>query len=496
MRSVRKRPCAIVWFRQDLRLGDNPALRAAVERGLTVIPLYVWAPEEEGDWAPGGASRWWLHHSLAALDAHLRAGGSRLILRQGPSLAALPAIARSTGAIAVFWNRRYEPDIRDRDASVQEALRRNGIEAESFNGSLLREPWAIRNRSGKPFQVFTPFWRHCLALPDPPEPLPAPRTLPSPRTWPASVALSALSLEPKLNWAAGLRAAWRPGEAGAAAHLSQFLRGGFASYADDRDRPGLAGTSRLSPHLHFGEISPRQIWHALKRRTEGAQGSSAPRLASSTLAVNGWRSCRFVAELGWREFSHHLLYHFPHTVAQPLRSEFGRFRWRSNPAWLRAWQRGQTGYPLVDAGMRELWATGWMHNRVRMVVASFLVKDLLVSWLEGARWFWDTLVDADLAQNTLGWQWTAGCGADAAPFFRIFNPSSQGKKFDPEGAYVRRWVPELAALPAEWIHEPHTAPPEALARAGVSLGKDYPAPIVSHTIAREVALEAYARIRS
>jgi deoxyribodipyrimidine photo-lyase len=299
------------------------------------------------------------------------------------------------------------------------------------------------------------------------------------------LALDELKLEPKINWAEGMHATWQPGEAGAAACLRSFSTKAFDHYTDQRNRPDLPGTSRLSPHLHFGEISPRQIWQGLAR------------LASKRgLPVAKWRGSQFVAEIGWREFAHHLLFHFPHTPTEPLRAHFKKFPWRKDPAWLRAWQTGHTGYPIVDAGMRELWATGWMHNRVRMIVASFLVKDLLLPWPEGARWFWDTLVDADLAQNTLGWQWTAGCGADAAPYFRVFNPVSQGVKFDPHGDYVRRRCPELAKLPTAWIHQPDKAPPGILRAAGVELGRTYPEPIVNHAIAREIALEAFARIQS
>ena len=313
------------------------------------------------------------------------------------------------------------------------------------------------------------------------EPLPAPRKLTAPPQRPASLPLAALELEPKLAWTDGLRAAWQPGSAGAKAELQ---RDGLLTYDAGRNRLDRVGTSRLSPHLHFGEISPRQVWQAARRFAE-----------SQSIPAMVWRRWQFLAELGWREFAHHLLFHFPHTAEQPLRPEFARFPWRKNAAWLRAWQRGQTGYPFVDAGMRELWTTGWMHNRVRMVVASFLTKNLLLPWQEGARWFWETLVDADLASNTLGWQWTAGCGADAAPFFRIFNPVSQGEKFDPEGSYVRRWVPELARLPAAWIHRPSEAPPAVLAAAGVELGRTYPHRVVSPLISREVALEAYQRMR-
>ncbi|HXG48311.1 MAG TPA: deoxyribodipyrimidine photo-lyase [Methylomirabilota bacterium] len=501
-------PATVVWLRLDLRLADHPALHAAIRRGGPVIPLFCHAPEEEAPWEPGAASRWWLHQSLRALDASLQERGSRLILRRGPSLETLLAVAKETGAKAILWSHRYEPAMTARDAKIKEALRTIGLEAESFNAALLHEPWTVQNLGGKPFQVFTPFWKHCLAKPDPPEPLPAPGRLPAPKAWPSSLDLAGLELEPKIAWADGLRATWQPGEAGAQARLQRFVAAALAAYSADRDRPDLAGTSRLSPHLHFGEISPRQIWHALRRaddsRDEPAKapqdgaGSPAPRLdaaASRGSPARAWRTSRFLAEVGWREFAHHLLYHFPHTPTAPLRPEFTRFPWRQEAGWLKAWQKGRTGFPIVDAGMRELWATGWMHNRVRMIVASFLVKDLLITWQEGARWFWDTLVDADLAQNTLGWQWSAGCGADAAPFFRVFNPVSQGEKFDPHGAYVRRWCPELAKLPDAWIHQPDKAPRETLDRAAIEIGRTYPRPIVSHAIARQIALEAFASLK-
>jgi deoxyribodipyrimidine photo-lyase len=421
---------------------------------------------------------------LVALDTRLRKIGSRLVIRRGPALEVLRTLARETDAGAVLWSRRYEPVVRDRDGTLERALRAEGLQTESFNGALLHEPWTIRNQGGKPFQVFTAFWRHCLAKPDPDVPLPAPKRMTAPARFPKSLALAELELEPRVKWAEGFRAVWQPGEAGAAMALKQFLAHTFDDYSEQRNRPDVVGTSRLSPHLHFGEISPRQIWHDLKKVA-----------AERGLPQVQWRGSQFLAELGWREFAHHLLYHFPHTPTQPLRKEFKRFPWRKDAAWLKAWQKGRTGYPIVDAGMRELWATGWMHNRVRMIAASFLVKDLLISWQEGARWFWDTLVDADLAQNTLGWQWVAGCGADAAPYFRIFNPVTQGGRFDPNGNYVRRWCPELARLPAEWMHQPHQAPMDVLSTAKVELGRDYPNPIVNHTIAREVALDAYERIK-
>ena len=474
----------LVWLRLDLRLEDNPALHAAAKRGGPVVPVFIWAPEEEAPWAPGGASRWWLHQSLKALDGELRSIGSRLVIRRGPTLESLRALARESGAGAVLWNRRYEPAVIARDAKVKEALRGDGLTVESFNAALLREPWTIENKSGKPFQVFTPFWKHCLALPEPAKPLASPKKMPAPDAWPKSTALEALGLEPKPDWAAGFRKAWQPGEAGAGAALEGFLKGAIDDYTEQRNRPDVAGTSRLSPHLHFGEISPRQIWHGLARTAEKRGWPAAK-----------WRGSQFLTEIGWREFSHHLLFHFPRTPGEPLREPFKNFPWRKDAAWLKAWQGGRTGYPIVDAGMRELWATGWMHNRVRMIAASFLVKDLLISWQEGAAWFWDTLVDADLAQNTMGWQWTAGCGADAAPYFRVFNPLLQGGKFDPRGDYVRRWCPELVKLPDKWIHQPGEAPAAILRAAGVELGRDYPEPVVSHAIAREVALEAFARMK-
>jgi deoxyribodipyrimidine photo-lyase len=477
---------SLVWFRQDLRLDDHAALHAAIQRGGPVIPVFIWAPDEAADWPPGSASRWWLHQSLTCLAAQLRQCGSRLLIRQGDSLSALQALQRETGAAAIFWNRRYEPAITARDARLKTTLQQQGITVESCDGALLFEPGQVCNKQGKPFQVFTPFWKACLALPEAANPLPAPVHLPTPDVWPASQPLANLELEPKIDWAAGMRAAWRPGEAGAHEQMQRFLDESLIGYAEKRNRPDVAGSSRLSPYLHFGEISPRRLWHRVQAQILTCEGEGERLQPGAEV---------YQRELGWREFAYHLLYHFPHTVASPLREEFAAFPWQDNPARLRAWQRGKTGYPLVDAGMRELWTTGWIHNRVRMVVASFLVKDLLISWRAGASWFWDTLVDADLANNTLGWQWSAGCGADAAPFFRIFNPVLQGLKCDPQGDYVRRWVPELAALPKMWMHKPWQAPREILTAAGVELGRTYPVPIVDHRQARERALAALATIR-
>lgn len=466
----------IVWFRQDLRLHDNPALAAAIARGGPVVPVYILDDAGEGRWTPGGASRWWLHHSLAALDAALRERGSRLLLARGESGAVLSELIKATGADAVYWNRRYEPVVIARDKELKTGL---GVETKSFNAALLFEPHTVQNKAGNPFQVFTPYWRHCLSLKvEEPVKLPA-GALPAPAKWPKSLALDELGLLPAIKWDAGFAKAWTPGEAGAQARLRQFVGAAMADYADRRNRPDIDGTSALSPYLHFGDLGPRQVWAAVKASAKGS-GVFPPNRGAQV----------FLSEVGWREFAHHLLYHFPHTPIQPLREDFAQFPWQRNAKQLRAWQCGQTGYPIVDAGMRQLWTTGWMHNRVRMIVASFLVKHLRISWQEGAAWFWDTLVDADLASNTLGWQWTAGCGADAAPYFRIFNPILQGGKFDPEGTYVRRWVPELAKLSAEFIHQPWEAPMDVLAEAGVTLGRDYPQPFVNHGEARAAALAA------
>jgi deoxyribodipyrimidine photo-lyase len=482
-----------VWFRQDLRLADNPALDAACRRG-PIVPVFIWAPtrEEEGDWPPGGASRWWLHHALKSLDESLRRIGSSLIIRRGPSLEALWQLVRETGARAVVWNRRYEPAAIERDKIVKAALRLDGIEVESFNASLLWEPWEVLKKDGTPFKVFTPFWRNAMEMPEPAAPLPAPGFI-VPSQLPGSEPLDSLELLPKIPWDTGLRQTWNPSETSAHLRLAHFLDAAVKTYGPDRDRPDLDGTSTMSPHLHHGTISPRQIWHTtvpvIRQMERSDPATKEPR-------DSAWH---FLREVGWREFGYHLLYHFPHTPTQPLNERFKAFPWADGPAamaQLHAWQRGRTGYPLIDAGMRQLWHTGWMHNRVRMVVGSFLVKDLLLSWSHGAAWFWDTLVDADLASNTLGWQWVGGCGADAAPYFRVFNPMGQGEKFDPSGAYVRRWVPELANLSDKWIHRPWEAPPMELAAAGVELGVTYPKPLVDHGQARDRALEAFSRIKT
>jgi deoxyribodipyrimidine photo-lyase len=473
---------ALLWLRQDFRLTDHPALLAALREHAPIIPVFISSPEEEGRWPPGSASRWWLHQSLTQLSAALRERGSHLIIRRGPTVSVLGELVNETGATAVYWHRRYEPTALALERTVQTALQKQGVATASCNGSLLFEPGTVRTQNGTPYQVFTAFWKACLKQPAPAAPEEAPAVIPAPPRWPKSLKLADLELEPKIDWAGGLRDHWQPGEVGAGEHLKRFLGEALDDYPTGRDRPDQRGTSRLSPHLHFGEISIRQVWAAIHDQ-RGTSRKQAEALS------------RYGAELGWREFAHHLLFHFPHTTDEPLRQEYARFPWVKNRSHLAAWQRGQTGYPIVDAGMRELWHTGWMHNRVRMIVASFLVKDLLIPWQDGAAWFWDTLVDADLANNTLGWQWTAGCGADAAPYFRIFNPVTQGEKFDPQGEYVRRWVPELADLPNPWIHQPWQAPQLMLINARVELGKTYPTPMVDHGTARKKALAALAEIK-
>lgn len=464
-------------------MADHPALTAAIERGGPVIPVFIQAADEEGAWRPGEASDWWLHQSLRQLDQSLKKLGSKLILRSGRSLQELNRLIAETNATAVYWNRRYEPAVIARDKDVKASLKEAGIEAESFNGHLLFEPWEVSTGAGRPYQVFTAFWKACLAKPAPHRPVSAPERMPRPRQWPESIPLDDLHLEPTRPWASGLRQAWTPGCIAAADRLASFLSDSIRDYSTARDLPAESGTSRLSPYLHFGEISARQIWHAIHDSLKSRTGT-LPDGAET-----------YLKELGWREFAHHLLYHFPATTDHPLRSEFSRFPWEDNQEGLRAWQQGSTGYPIVDAGMRELWSTGWMHNRVRMIVASFLVKDLRLHWKLGADWFWDTLVDADLANNTLGWQWSAGCGADAAPYFRVFNPVLQSQKFDPDGQYLRRWIPELQKLDNKWLHAPWTAPDEVLRAAEVELGGTYPGPIVDHSQARALALKAFDQIR-
>jgi deoxyribodipyrimidine photo-lyase len=469
----------LLWFRDDLRLADNRTVDAAARSGTPVVPVFV-LDEESGLRPRGGASRWWLHGSLDALGQSLRARGSRLTLRRGAAETVLPALAGESGAAAVLWARSWEPETQAQDRRIEAALRERGIEAKTFPGNLLIDPQEMATKGGGAFKVFTPFWNALRARYRPAPPEPAPGRLTEPERWPASEALESWRLRPREpDWAGGFRI-WTPGEAGAVAQLARFLEHRLTGYAGDRNRPDLPGTARLSPHLAFGEISAAQVWRTIEDAV--ARGAAPARDGEAILR-----------ELGWREFCRHLLSHYPELPSRSWRDEFERFPWRSDAAALRAWQRGQTGYPIVDAGMRELWATGWMHNRVRMIVASFLTKHLLIDWRAGEAWFWDTLVDADLANNAANWQWVAGSGADAAPYFRIFNPVLQGARFDPDGEYVKRWIPELARLPAPDIHRPWSY--DRLGPAGVVLGKTYPHPIVDHAAARRRALEAYARVK-
>lgn len=467
----------IVWLRRDLRIADNPALQAAVARGAPVIPLFIL--DEDTGWPLGGAARWWLNGSLTALAAKLAKLGTTLIMRRGAPDKVLRAIVQETGAATVLWNRCYEPAVIARDKAIKSDLQKGGISAESFNGALLFEPWELKTQAGNPFKVFTPFWRTAVSAPAPRKPLPAPKKIHGYGGKVTSDVLTSWKLPPvKPDWAVGLRDTWIPGEAAAQDHLNKFHEETVTEYVKSRDIPGETGTSRLSPYLAFGEISPHQVWHQANHWEPGAGQAG------------------FMRQIIWREFSAHLLYHFPQMPEAPLRPAFADFPWTRDKKALRAWQQGHTGYPIVDAGMRQLWHTGWMHNRVRMVVASFLVKHLLLPWRTGEDWFWDTLVDADLANNAANWQWVAGCGTDAAPYFRVFNPVLQGEKFDGDGAYVRRWVPEIAGLPDAWLHKPWEAPDMELKKAGVVLGKTYPAPIVDHKTARIRALAAFKKIRT
>ncbi|MGE9291069.1 MAG: cryptochrome/photolyase family protein [Puniceicoccales bacterium] len=469
----------IVWFRKDLRIRDNAALAAAMAEDRPILPVFIWEEREEGDWSPGSASRLFLQEALASLGKDLRSHGLKLILRSGRSQEVLASLLEETGAEGVYWNRRYTPFALRVDAEVKKWLREQNRVAESFNASLLFEPWTLSTQQGKPYQVFTPYWKSARRV-ERPEPVKVDlRKLKLPGSFPKSETLDALGLVPDHPWVDKVSQYWEVGEQAALDRLREFLRQDVEDYREARDIPSVRGTSKLSGYLHWGLIGPRQIWQELieagKEESAGGQ-------------------C-FLAEIGWREFAYHVLYHFPDTPDRPLREKYEDFPWEEKSEVLELWRKGRTGYPIVDAGMRQLWEEGWMHNRVRMIVGSFLVKHLLHSWSHGARWFWDCLVDADLASNTLGWQWSGGCGADAAPYFRVFNPMTQGEKFDPEGEYVRRYVPELANLPASVIHQPWEASDRVLREAGVRLGHDYPRPMIDHRQGRERALKAFEKVK-
>ncbi len=453
-------------------------MEAALNEGGQVLCVYVHAPDDEAPWQPGGASNWWLHHSLAALDARLRERGAYLLVRRGAAREVIPGLIDEVGADSIYWNRLYDPRLIERDKDVKQALDERGIRVHSFNANLLIEPWQVKTSQGDPYKVFTPYWRNVRAQLRPQPPIPAPKHVPTPKQ-PDGLEIGQLGLLATNGRDSEFPKHWTPGEDGARALANRLCEQVVTQYAACRDRPDKDGTSKLSAHLHFGEIGPRQLFWQLHEQ------AATQKLQHLSAAMEP-----YLRELGWREFSHHLLYHFPHIPEKNLNEKFDAFPWAPEDAEsLARWQHGRTGIPIIDAGMRQLRASGWMHNRVRMIVASFLTKNLRQHWLHGARWFWHTLVDADLANNTQGWQWTAGCGADAAPYFRIFNPVTQGRRFDPHGQYVRRWVVELRDIPSDSIHEPWENQ-ELLARTG------YPEPLVDLRQSRAAALQAYQRMRA
>ncbi len=478
--TAKKEP-VILWFRKDLRLADNRALLAAKDRGGPVIPVYIADENPLLTGALGAAQEWWLHHSLEALARTLEQAGSKLILRRGNAESVLKSLLKETGATAIFWNRRYEPHGVAVDSEIKKRFRDDGFEVESFAGYLLHEPSKLKTKSGGPYRVYTPFWRAFEGGDEPTEPAAAPKTLPSPSSWPKSDTLDSWKLLPsKPDWAKDFSDVWTPGEAGAAENLKTFIEDALKGYEEGRDFPAKPATSMLSPHLTMGEISPAQVWDATR---------GLPRnIASNDLS-------RFRKEIVWREFCYHLLFHFPELDEKNWNSSFDAFEWHTDSAKFTAWTKGMTGYPIVDAGMRQLWKHGVMHNRVRMITASFLIKHLLIDWRMGEKWFRDTLVDADPASNPANWQWVAGSGADASPFFRIFNPILQGEKFDPDGDYVKTFVPELENLDKKFIHKPFDAPKEVLKKAGIELGKTYPKPLVDHNEARQKALAVYSDMK-
>ncbi len=465
----------LVWFRQDLRLRDNPALAHAAASG-SVIPVYIVDDTHAQQWQPGSASNWWLHQSLCALNESLN---GNLLFFKGDPLQIIPDIISQTQIEQVVWNRCYEPWQIRRDKTLKAQLQNVGIQCQSFNGNLLWEPWQLTKQDGSPYKVFTPFYKKCLQHQTPRFPVPKSESIQYYHHTLSSLPLAELALMPSINWYQAFTKHWRPGEEGAGFILSQFLNNNIADYANNRNIPSVNGTSCLSAHLHFGELSPHQVWYAAEQITAADVEQCEP----------------FRRQLVWREFSYYLLYHFPSFPEKNFNARFDHFPWSKDDNLLIAWQQGKTGIPIIDAGMRELWQTGYMHNRVRMIVASFLVKNLLQDWREGAAWFWDCLLDADLANNSASWQWVAGSGADAAPYFRIFNPVLQGKKFDPDGEYVKRFCPELGSLPSKYIHNPWEASADFLQQHHILLDQTYPSPIVDLKQSRQRALDAFHQIK-
>lgn len=467
---------ALVWFRNDLRLDDNDAVLWALDNGYIILPYFHYDKSDD-HWAAGGATKWWLHHALKDFANQIHDLGGTLILGDSATPAGLELTntIKKYAVSTVLWNRSYEPAHINRDSLIKASLKEQGLHVQSFNSNLLFEPTKVATKSGTPFKVFTPFWkslREEKISPAPPLDKKALKWVTA-----SSATLESYDLLPKITWDTGMQSSWAPSRKGALDKITSFLPQKAALYPEHRDRPDLEGTSKLSPYLHFGQIGPRELLISLRAK-------------ANPLIENG-----ITRQLFWREFANHLLYHFPHTPTQPLYEKYANFPWDENEAFLTAWQEGKTGYPIVDAAMRELWHTGWMHNRARMIVGSVLVKHLLQPWQAGASWFWDTLVDANLANNTFGWQWIGGCGADGAPYFRVFNPITQGQKFDKTGEYVRKWCPELAKVPLKYLHCPFDAPPLELAAAGVTLGQNYPYPVVDHATGRKRALGAFQKFK-
>ncbi|MEO0575582.1 MAG: deoxyribodipyrimidine photo-lyase [Pseudomonadota bacterium] len=472
------RTTGLVWLRRDLRIADNPALHAAVTECDAVIVLYI--DSERDYWPDGGASRWWLHHSLTALDATLTKLGTSLTIQCGDPGVVINAYVETYGVSCVYWNHVYEPRQLSADDRLARALRDNEIRVVRSNGALLNEPDEIKTKTDTIYRVFTPYWRRAIDNIGNAAPLPAPSSIAGLADAPESLTIDALALLPTIDWDSGLAQTWTPGERGAQDRLDTFLRAAVFEYDSGRDLPGTEGVSRLSPHLHFGEISARSVWHQVQALQDDSDGTRI-----------------YLTELGWREFSHYILCHFPDTADAPMYPKYANFPWREDAdALIKAWQQGRTGVPIVDAGMRQLWHTGWMHNRVRMIAASFLVKNIRAHWLHGARWFWDTLVDADLPANSMGWQWSAGSGADAAPYFRVFNPVRQGERFDKAGDYVRQWVPEVRDVPDKYLHAPWTLPEKFHDVTGFVPGKSYPLPIVDLATSRNEALAAFKTLKA